>query len=114
MPEGGTLSIKVGPHVVHEDRLTHEIKNLLIVVQDQGPGIPKELREKVFEPFFTTKTNGTGLGLAICNSIIKRYNGNIWIDKVDDSGTVVKIVLPVGHMPENKDEANEQTQDFDH
>ena len=102
MPEGGTLTIKVLPYVIHKDESDPEIRKILIEIQDQGPGIPKELMEKVFEPFFTTKAEGTGLGLAICNCIIKRYQGDIWIDETDYGGTTVKIVLPIGQKVENE------------
>ena len=88
MPEGGLLLIKAS-RIAGSDRM-------LIQVGDEGPGIPADLRHKVFDPFFTTKAGGTGLGLAICNSIVKRYNGEIWIEQTKGSGTEVKISLPVG------------------
>ena len=62
-------------------------------VADQGPGIPRELRDRVFEPFFTTKTGGTGLGLAICRSIVKRYDGEIWVEEAEGGGASVKVIL---------------------
>jgi signal transduction histidine kinase len=65
----------------------------LLEVADQGPGIPRELRDRVFEPFFTTKTGGTGLGLAICRSIVKRYDGEIWVEEAEGGGTSMKILL---------------------
>lgn len=86
MPEGGTLSIKAS---VIDDR-----NRILIEVADEGAGIPPDLRHRVFEPFFTTKRGGTGLGLAICSNIIKRYNGEIWIDQAEGGGTAVRIALP--------------------
>ena len=70
-------------------------ERMLIQIEDEGPGIPANLRQKVFEPFFTTKAGGTGLGLAICNSIVKRCNGEIWIEQTKGGGTEVKISLPV-------------------
>jgi signal transduction histidine kinase len=96
MPEGGILSIKA--HKLAEGNLdsTSGGKKILIEIEDEGPGIPAHLRGKVFEPFFTTKPGGTGLGLAICNSIVKRYNGEIWVDEAKSGGTEVKIALPVG------------------
>lgn len=65
----------------------------MIEVADQGPGIPRELRDRVFEPFFTTKVGGTGLGLAICRSIVKRYDGEIWAEEAEGGGTSVKVIL---------------------
>jgi signal transduction histidine kinase len=87
MPEGGLLLIKACC-VAGSERM-------LIQIEDEGPGISANLRQKVFEPFFTTKAGGTGLGLAICNSIVKRYNGEIWIEQAGGGGAEVKISLPI-------------------
>jgi len=95
MPEGGALSIKARLPAEGGRDSTVGSKRILIEVEDEGSGIPTNLRGKVFEPFFTTKTGGTGLGLAICNSIVKRYNGEIWVEKAKSGGTEVKIALPV-------------------
>jgi signal transduction histidine kinase len=87
MPEGGLLLIKACCIAGSE--------RMLIQIEDEGPGIPADQRQKVFEPFFTTKAGGTGLGLAICNSIVKRYNGEIWIEQAKGGGTQVRISLPI-------------------
>jgi signal transduction histidine kinase len=87
MPEGGLLLIKASC-VAGSDRI-------LIKIVDEGHGIPTNLQQRVFDPFFTTKAGGTGLGLAICNSIVKRYNGEIWIEQAKGGGTEVKISLSV-------------------
>jgi signal transduction histidine kinase len=50
---------------------------IVLVVEDQGCGIPNEIREKIGTPFFTTKENGTGLGMAICYSIAARHKATI-------------------------------------
>ena len=47
---------------------------VVVAVEDQGRGIPDEVKHKIGTPFFTTKDNGTGLGMAICYSIIQRHN----------------------------------------
>ena len=95
MSKGGTLSIKARLLAEEGRDSTSGIERMLIQVEDEGAGIPSNLRGKVFEPFFTTKPGGTGLGLAICNSIVKRYNGEIWVEKAKKGGTEVKIALPV-------------------
>lgn len=94
MPKGGTLLIQAsylgaGAHGPMSDG------KILIRIEDEGVGIPVGLRQRVFEPFFTTKPGGTGLGLAICNSIVKRYNGEIWIEQAGGVGTEVRISLPI-------------------
>lgn len=95
MPKGGTLSIKTHQLTEGGPNYTSGFNRLLIQVEDEGAGIVSDLHDKVFEPFFTTKAGGTGLGLAICNSIVKRYNGEIWVKKAKSGGTEVNIALPV-------------------
>jgi nitrogen fixation/metabolism regulation signal transduction histidine kinase len=48
-----------------------------IVVEDDGPGVPEDARERVFDPYFTTKADGTGLGLAIVKKIVVEHGGSI-------------------------------------
>jgi signal transduction histidine kinase len=95
MPKGGTLSIRTNQLTEGGPGYTSGLNRLLIQVEDEGAGIASDLHDKVFEPFFTTKAGGTGLGLAICNSIVKRYNGEIWVKKAKSGGTEVNIALPV-------------------
>jgi len=95
MPKGGTLSIRTNQLTEGGPGYTSGFNRLLIRVEDEGAGIASDLHDKVFEPFFTTKAGGTGLGLAICNSIVKRYNGEIWVKKAKSGGTEVNITLPV-------------------
>ena len=70
--------------------------NIVIDVKDHGPGIPKEVQEKLFKEMITTKgKNGTGLGLFISYSTIKaHFNGDI-ICKSDKNGTTFSIILPL-------------------
>ena len=77
--------------------LGYQHKNILVIeVRDHGPGIPKEIGDKIFTPFFTTKPTdgGTGLGLFIVSSIIKK---NDWLLEVESStdGTLFRIALPI-------------------
>jgi two-component system NtrC family sensor kinase len=69
-----------------------------IRVEDSGPGIPKELRERVLEPFFTTKPvgQGTGLGLSITYSIVKKHGGSLEILDGTNRGAIMVIRLPLG------------------
>lgn len=67
--------------------LSGDNDNAIISVWDNGPGIPKEKREKIFEPFYTTKGTGegTGLGLATAYGIVKMHKGKINVKSDDDS-----------------------------
>lgn len=67
MPQGGDLSI----HALHQDY------DVVITIQDSGPGVPPALREQIFEPLFTTKAKGTGLGLTLCRQIMEKHGGSI-------------------------------------
>ncbi|HAC14380.1 MAG TPA: hypothetical protein DCE78_00315, partial [Bacteroidetes bacterium] len=75
-------------------RTSRDKNSVSIDIQDNGPGIPDEIKDKVLQPFFTTKkgTQGTGLGLSITNDIIKAHGGSLQIDSSGD-GTTMKIIL---------------------
>ncbi len=65
-----------------------------ILVEDDGPGMDDETRERIFEPFFTTKSSGTGLGLAISMQIIEAHGGTIKCEPNEPRGTLFRVVLP--------------------
>lgn len=67
-----------GSHVTLRSHLVGG--QLKLQVEDEGPGIPKDLREQVFEPLFTTKSRGSGLGLAVAKKIVEAHDGRITID----------------------------------
>ncbi len=62
---------------------------------DSGPGIDREIYDRVFEPFFTTKAEGTGLGLAISKNIMEAHGGLITLENKEGSGCVVSIFFPI-------------------
>ena len=64
-----------------------------ISIQDNGPGIPPDVRPEVFEAFFTTKTKGTGLGMAIARRIIEAHGGELNLGDTDGGAQFV-IRLP--------------------
>ena len=70
---------------------------LAISVQDNGPGIPPALLERIFDPYFTTKPHGqgTGLGLSIVRRLITQANGAIHVYSHQGEGTVFTVYLPV-------------------
>ena len=69
---------------------------VIVEIQDNGPGIPAEIQQRIFEPFFTTKPpgEGTGLGLHIAYSIINNHNGRIRVSS-SPGNTCFQISLPV-------------------
>ena len=68
-----------------------------ISVKDNGPGIPKEILDKIFQPFFTTKPtgSGTGLGLSLSYDIVKAHGGEISVETKEGEGSEFVISLPI-------------------
>ena len=76
-------------------RLSHEGDCCTASVSDTGPGIPKELREKIFTLGFTTRpANGKGFGLSFVKNYVLLLGGTIRADNLPDSGACFSIVLP--------------------
>jgi two-component system sensor kinase FixL len=65
-----------------------------IAFTDTGPGIPREVRDKIFTAFFTTKSRGSGLGLATAKRIVEAHQGQIHVDCPPGGGTRVTVRLP--------------------
>ena len=86
-PPGSPVEVRVGG----------DDGRVVITVDDAGPGVPEELREKVFEPFFTTRSQrgGTGLGLAITRDMIQHQGGGIRLENSPLGGTRAVIWLPL-------------------
>jgi signal transduction histidine kinase len=66
-----------------------------ISVNDNGPGVPPDQRERIFRPFFTAKRSGTGLGLALVQKIIVFHNGRVSVGTAPQGGASLQIVLPL-------------------
>ncbi|MBA2479031.1 MAG: HAMP domain-containing histidine kinase [Planctomycetes bacterium] len=66
-----------------------------ITVEDDGPGIPEKMRQKVFEPFTSTKPNGTGLGLSTARRIVERHGGHLLLRSTVGRGTTIAIELSI-------------------
>lgn len=77
-----------------------EGQRIIIQIQDQGPGIPPHLAQRVFEPYVQFElgrkqaTSGYGLGLAFCRAAIRNLGGRIWIDPTPGPGTCLALSLP--------------------
>jgi len=71
-----------------------------LVVSDNGPGMPPEVRERAFDPFFTTKPpgQGTGLGLSVVKSIMDRLKGAIRLDSELGQGATFTMLIPVASL----------------
>jgi PAS domain S-box-containing protein len=82
-----------GASVILSARKEHA--DVLLSVEDDGPGIPDSVRSTLFKPFTTTKRKGNGLGLAICKKIVEAHGGTISIDRGRMSGARFSLRLPI-------------------
>jgi NtrC-family two-component system sensor histidine kinase KinB len=100
-PRGGTVQASMERSVADTDSLSA----IRLIIDDEGPGVPPEYRERIFEKFFrvehqqagsTTTARGTGIGLYLCREIIKAHDGTIRCGRpVSGAGTRIEIQLPV-------------------
>ncbi|MCC7381662.1 MAG: HAMP domain-containing protein [Deltaproteobacteria bacterium] len=67
---------------------------VVLRMQDNGPGVPREMADRIFDPYFTTKPEGTGLGLAIVKKIVLQHGGTIALEEVKEGGAAFVITLP--------------------
>ena len=65
-----------------------------LVIEDDGPGMPTDVRDRIFTPFFTTKPRGSGLGLPVVHRAIEAHRGVVLVDSSPGSGTRFTIILP--------------------
>lgn len=85
----GMISIQFG--------LSREDEQMVrLVVEDNGGGIPEEIRQRIFEPFFTTKgeKNGTGIGLTVVRRLVEEHGGTIRVKSTTGEGTVFIMDFP--------------------
>jgi two-component system cell cycle sensor histidine kinase/response regulator CckA len=100
MAGGGTLTVALTCRELDEEALRGHLgarpgHYVALTVEDTGPGIPPEIRQKIFDPFFTTKETGkgTGLGLSMVLGIVEQHGGFVSLDS-SASGTRFSVLLP--------------------
>jgi len=71
------------------------VGQLIITIQDTGPGIDNENLGKIFEPFYTTREEGTGLGLVVIKKLVKENGGTVEVRSIVSKGTTFIITFPV-------------------
>lgn len=69
---------------------------LVLVVEDDGPGIAADVAPRLFQAFNTSKTNGTGLGLVVCRRIAEAHGGRIVARPAEPRGTAMEVFIPLG------------------
>lgn len=91
MPAGGTLRLVAS---------SPEPGFVELAVEDEGEGVPEEIRARLFEAFFTTKPSGTGLGLAITRQLVEAHGGTIRCEPRQPRGSRFVVRLPLAGPPE--------------
>ena len=91
------ISKREGGKITVSTRLGEAGDRALLIVEDNGAGVPADLKDKVFAPYFTTKhaKGGTGLGLAIVHRIVSDHGGRIMVTDVKGGGARFTIELPL-------------------
>jgi two-component system sensor histidine kinase PilS (NtrC family) len=69
----------------------------VVRVDDNGPGVPEELRERIFEPFYSTRPDGNGLGLATAHQLVRQHRGGLSLVESALGGACFEVRLPLRH-----------------
>jgi len=90
------LSNTDGPEICIVTRNADEPESgyVELCIEDNGPGVPEDMLDRLFEPYVTTKEKGTGLGLAIVKRIVEEHGGTLWAENRSPCGARVTIRLP--------------------
>lgn len=103
---GGNLGIAIRsreftPEFIKANPTLKQGPGVELIVEDDGPGMPKHVRERLFEPFFTTKPPGvgTGLGLSVVHGIVQNHEGVILVDTEPGEGTRFTLCFPSVSAP---------------
>jgi signal transduction histidine kinase len=92
--DGGRVLVACRPEA-GDPQASDRGAHVLVWIEDDGPGVPAEVRDRVFEPFFTTKATGSGLGLSIVHAIVAQHGGTIAVDEASLGGARFTLRLPV-------------------
>jgi nitrogen-specific signal transduction histidine kinase len=93
----GAVEVRAREGVLEEDQAAAadgHTRTVIVDIVDNGPGVPRELRDRIFNAFFTTKPQGSGLGLAIVRKVVDAHDGRIDI-QTGGNGTRFQVTLPV-------------------
>jgi len=93
MPQGGTFTVSTQAFPQTKDD-GKEAREVQIIFEDTGTGIPRENLPRIFNPFFSTRPDGTGLGLSITKNIVEQNGGKIEVKSQVNVGTKFIITLP--------------------
>ena len=99
-PRGGRVLVSLGTVPAGGDEHVSTRPSVYLEVEDNGPGVPDDVRRRMFEPFFTTwpDQGGTGLGLTVVKAIVDEHGGAIDVDSRLGTGTRVRVLFPAAHQ----------------
>ena len=84
----------VGSRVLNVNSKSSQPNEVIIAVEDSGPGIEAKDLDRIFDAFFTTKAQGMGMGLSICRSIVELHRGRVWAAGRRPHGSIFYVTLP--------------------
>jgi signal transduction histidine kinase len=87
--QGGELRIRMHPAASADG----SGKEVVVEIEDTGPGVPSDLKEQIFNPFFTTKKTGVGLGLAIVSKIVDAHGGTLTLTSPPGQGALFRMAF---------------------
>ena len=87
-------ALQSGALEVHLTLASIDDSGIQISIEDNGKGMPEEVKNQAFLPFYTTKAQGTGLGLAVVFAVVKAHNGKVHLESIPNEGTQVHITIP--------------------
>lgn len=90
--QGGEL--RIGMHAAASADGSGNGNEVVVEIEDTGPGVPPDLKEEIFNPFFTTKETGVGLGLAIVSKIVDAHGGTLTLSSPPGQGARFRVTLP--------------------
>ncbi len=94
--QNGLAAAREGGHRPEIDlRARRRDGELVLEVEDNGPGVPDEERGRIFDLFYSTRKGGTGLGLAIVQRIAENHDGRVEVESEPGAGSVFRVVLPL-------------------
>lgn len=87
----------------------YDENNIIIKVEDSGPGIDLSIKDKLFEKFTSKSHNGTGLGLFLSRKIVEAHGGSIWAaDNPRGNGATFAFTMPIDPNPIATHKTNQQ------
>lgn len=96
-------------HVISNIAKKVKGKYIDIIIEDNGSGIPEDIRDSLFDPYVSSKSKGSGLGLAIVKRIVEEHSGSVWVRDSEMGGTAMHVRIPINAMQTYRGNRNQNT-----